>query len=130
MAGLLIRELLIRGDLQRCLIVCPGSLSVQWQDELFQKFHLPFEILTNDRMESARTGNAFMEIPLLICRLDQLSRNNDYPAKLEQIDWDLVVCDEAHKCSMVKGIAASNPSDVVHERKTDLYLKLLQRLLS
>lgn len=44
MAGLFIRELLIRGDLQRCMIVCPGSLAVQWQDELFQKFHLPFEI--------------------------------------------------------------------------------------
>ena len=99
MAGLLIRELLIRGDLQRCLIVCPGSLSVQWQDELFQKFHLPFEILTNDRMESARTGNAFVEIPLLICRLDQLSRNDELQVKLEQTDWDLVVCDEAHKMS-------------------------------
>ena len=59
MAGLFIRELLIRGDLQRCLIICPGSLATQWQDELFQKFHLPFEILTNDRIETARTGNAF-----------------------------------------------------------------------
>jgi SNF2 family DNA or RNA helicase len=53
MAGLLIRELLIRGDLQRCLIVCPGSLAIQWQEELSQKFHLPFEILTNERIEVA-----------------------------------------------------------------------------
>ena len=99
MAGLLIRELLIRGDLQRCLIVCPGSLAVQWQDELFQKFHLPFEILTNDRIEAARTGNAFAEMPLLISRLDKLSRNEALQAKLEKTDWDLVVCDEAHKMS-------------------------------
>ncbi|MCT7959238.1 DUF559 domain-containing protein [Laspinema sp. D1] len=99
MAGLLIRELLIRGDLQRCLIVCPGSLAVQWQDELFQKFHLRFEILTNDRIESAHTGNAFTEMPLLICRLDKLSRNDDLQAKLSQTDWDLVVVDEAHKMS-------------------------------
>jgi len=99
MAGLLIRELLIRGDLQRCLIVCPGSLAVQWQDELFQKFHLPFEILTKDRIESARTGNAFSEMPLLICRLDQLSRNDSLQSKLKQTDWDLIVCDEAHKMS-------------------------------
>lgn len=99
MAGLLIRELLIRGDLQRCLIVCPGSLAVQWQDELFQKFHLPFEILTNDRLEAARTGNAFAEMPLTIARLDKLSRNEDIKAKLEQTDWDLVVVDEAHKLS-------------------------------
>ncbi|GAB4324009.1 MAG: helicase-related protein [Leptolyngbyaceae cyanobacterium] len=99
MAGLLIRELLIRGDLQRCLIVCPGSLVGQWQDELFQKFHLPFEILTNDRIEAARTGNAFAEMPLVIVRLDKLSRNDDLQAKLGQTDWDLVVVDEAHKLS-------------------------------
>lgn len=99
MAGLFIRELLIRGDLQRCMIVCPGSLAVQWQDELFQKFHLPFEILTNDRIESARTGNAFLEIPLVIVRLDKLSRNDNLQAKLGLTDWDLVVVDEAHKMS-------------------------------
>jgi SNF2 family DNA or RNA helicase len=99
MAGLFIRELLIRGDLQRCLIVCPGSLAVQWQDELFQKFHLPFEILTNDRIEAARTGNAFAEMPLVIVRLDKLSRSEDLQAKLGQTDWDLVVVDEAHKMS-------------------------------
>lgn len=45
MAGLLIKELIARGDLQRCLIVCPGSLAEQWQDELYQRFHLPFELL-------------------------------------------------------------------------------------
>ncbi len=99
MAGLLMRELLIRGDLHRCLVICPGSLAPQWQDELSQKFHLRFEILTNDRIESAVTGNAFAEMPLVIVRLDKLSRNQDLQAKLAQTDWDLVVCDEAHKMS-------------------------------
>ncbi|MBE9136935.1 DUF3883 domain-containing protein [Nodosilinea sp. LEGE 07088] len=99
MAGLLMRELLIRGDLHRCLIICPGSLANQWQDELYQKFHLPFDILTRDRIEAARTGNALGEIPFLIARLDQLSRSDDLLAKLKQTDWDLVVCDEAHKMS-------------------------------
>lgn len=99
MAGLLMRELLIRGDLHRCLIICPGSLATQWQDELHQKFHLPFDILTRDRIEAARSGNALAEIPLLIARLDQLSRNDELLAKLSQTDWDLVVCDEAHKMS-------------------------------
>jgi SNF2 family DNA or RNA helicase len=56
MAGLLIKELLIRGDLHRCMIVCPGNLSEQWQDELYQRFQLDFKILTNDALESARTG--------------------------------------------------------------------------
>ncbi|MFS8866291.1 helicase-related protein [Synechococcus sp. H55.9] len=99
MAGLLIRELLIRGDLHRCLIVCPGSLTLQWQEEMVQKFHLPFEILTNDRLEAARTGNPFQEIPLLIARLDKLSRDEALQYKLKQADWDLVVVDEAHKLS-------------------------------
>jgi hypothetical protein len=99
MTGLFIKELLIRGDLQRCLIVCPGSLVEQWQDELSRRFGLPFEILTNDKLESARTGNWFHETPLAIARLDKLSRDENVQAKLEQTDWDLVVCDEAHKMS-------------------------------
>ena len=99
MAGLLIKELVIRGDLHRCMIVCPGNLAEQWQDELYQRFQLPFEILTNDKLESARTGNWFSENPMAICRLDKLSRNEDVQAKLANTDWDLVVCDEAHKMS-------------------------------
>src|SRR5688572_30777729 len=101
MAGLLIKELIARGDLQRCLIVCPGSLAEQWQDELYQRFHLPFEILTNDKLEAARTGNWFLENDLTIARLDKLSRNEDVQAKLSAPDcrYDLIVCDEAHKLS-------------------------------
>lgn len=101
MAGLLIKELIARGDLHRCLIVCPGSLAEQWQDELYRRFHLPFEILTNDKLEAARTGNWFLETNLVIARLDKLSRNEDVQQKLQAPDcgWDLVVCDEAHKMS-------------------------------
>src|ERR1700676_5420915 len=101
MAGLLMKELIARGDLQRCLVVCPGSLAEQWQDELFRRFHLPFEILTNDKIEAARTGNWFLETNLVIARLDKLARNEDVQMKLQAPDcrWDLVVCDEAHKMS-------------------------------
>ncbi len=101
MAGLLIKELIARGDLQRCLVVCPGSLAEQWQDELFQRFNLPFDILTNDKLESSRTGNWFMESDLVIARLDKLARDEKVQEKLKAPDcrWDLVVCDEAHKMS-------------------------------
>ena len=101
MAGLLIKELIARGDLQRCLVVCPGSLAEQWQDELYRRFNLPFEILTNDKLEAARTGNWFLETNLVIARLDKLARNEDVQQKLQAPDcrWDLVVCDEAHKLS-------------------------------
>jgi SNF2 family DNA or RNA helicase len=77
MAGLLIKELIVRGDLQRCLVVCPGSLAEQWQDELYRRFQLPFDILTNDKLEAARTGNWFLENNLVIARLDKLARNED-----------------------------------------------------
>jgi hypothetical protein len=101
MAGLLIKELIVRGDLQRCLIVGPGSLAEQWHDELYRRFQLPFEILTNDKLEAARTCNWFLETNLVIARLGKLSRNEDVQQKLQTPDcrWDLVVCDEAQKMS-------------------------------
>jgi len=77
MTGLFLKELLVRGDLKRCMIVSPGNLTEQWQDELYRKFNLRFEILTNDRIESAITGNVFTEANLCIVRLDKLSRNED-----------------------------------------------------
>ncbi len=100
MCGLLARELKRpRSDPGRCMIVCPGNLAEQWQDEMDRRFHLPFEIMTNDKLESARTGNWFQENNLVICRPDKLSRNEDLQEKLKQTDWDLIVCDEAHKMS-------------------------------
>ena len=99
MAGLLIKELMVRGDIQRCMVVCPGSLVEQWQDELWSKFQLPFEIMTNDKIEAARTGNWFSENPFAICRLDKLARDERLHDQMTASDWDLVICDEAHKMS-------------------------------
>ena len=101
MAGLLIKELIARGDLQRCLVVCPASLAEQWQDEMYRRFHLAFEILTNDKLESAHSGNWFLETNLVIARLDKLARDDSVQQKLQAPDcrWDLIVCDEAHKMS-------------------------------
>lgn len=99
MAGLLIRELLMRADAKRILIVCPGSLSEQWQDELLEKFGVVFDIFSKEKQEQCATGNYFDEANQLICRLDQLSRNEDYQAKLKNTDWDLIIVDEAHKLS-------------------------------
>src|SRR6185503_178231 len=77
MAGLLIKELIVRGDLERCLVVAPGGLVEQWQDELGEKFGLEFELLTRDMIESSRGGNPFAERRLLIARLDMLARDDE-----------------------------------------------------
>ena len=100
MAGLLIKELMARSDLDRCLVVAPGSLVEQWQDELGEKFSLEFDILTRDMIETSRSGNAFNDCNRLIARLDVLARNEDLQEKLaSSTEWDLIICDEAHRMS-------------------------------
>ncbi|MBK8205296.1 MAG: DUF3883 domain-containing protein [Planctomycetes bacterium] len=100
MAGLFIKELMIRGDLERCLVVAPGNLVEQWQEELGEKFGLEFDLLTRDLINATRTGNPLTEKNLLIARLDMLSRNVDLQERMQASnEWDLVVVDEAHKMS-------------------------------
>src|SRR6202051_3029609 len=98
MAGLLIKELLIRGALERCLIVAPGSLVEQWQEEMAEKFSLGFDILSRDQIDASITGNPFVEKNRLILRLDMAARSDELKAKLQAApDWDLIICDEAHR---------------------------------
>jgi superfamily II DNA or RNA helicase len=100
MAGLYIKELALRGDLARCLIVAPGGLVEQWQDELHEKLGMRFELLTGDMIGATSVGEqVFATHPLLIARMDQLARNDELLADLERTDWDLVVVDEAHRMS-------------------------------
>jgi SNF2 family DNA or RNA helicase len=99
MAGLLIRELLMRADAKRILIVSPGGLTEQWQDELLEKFGVQFEIFSREKQEQCASGNYFDEQNQLLCRLDQLSRNEEYQEKLKNTEWDLIIVDEAHKLS-------------------------------
>ncbi len=99
MAGLFIRELLMRADARRILIIAPGGLVEQWQDEMYEKFGLTFPLFSRDLIEQSRSGNPFDEGDLMIARLDQLARNEDLQEKLKISRWDLIVVDEAHKLS-------------------------------
>jgi superfamily II DNA or RNA helicase len=99
MAGLYIRELIMRADARRILIVAPGSLVEQWRDELFEKFGLEFHIFSKELEAASPSGNPFADHDHLIVRLDQMSRNEDSQEKLCLASWDLVVFDEAHKLS-------------------------------
>ena len=98
MAGLLIKELMIRGEVERCLIVCPGGLVQQWvEDELGPKFGLEFRMLTNDVIDSTKTSNPFNDLPLLVASFDKLARDERVQGMLMESSWDLVIVDEAHK---------------------------------
>ncbi|MFA5607472.1 MAG: helicase-related protein [Leucobacter sp.] len=97
MAGLYIKELLLRDDVRQCLIVAPGGLVEQWQDELFFKFGLRFDLLTNQLIDANVNLNVFETNPLLIARMDQLSRNEELQAQLKETEWDLIIVDEAHR---------------------------------
>jgi superfamily II DNA or RNA helicase len=98
MCGLLVKELLLRGDAVNLLIVAPGSLVDQWQDEMTDKFDLEFQILTKDLIDAG--GNPFARGGLWLARMDVLARNNEAILdKACDVDWDLIVFDEAHKMS-------------------------------
>lgn len=97
MAGLYIRELVMRADARRILIVAPGSLVEQWRDEMFEKFGLEFRIYSSELEQISPSGNSFEDHHQLVVRLDQMSRNEELQDKLVNAGWDLVVFDEAHK---------------------------------
>jgi superfamily II DNA or RNA helicase len=99
MAGLLMKELMLRGDLDRCLVVVPGSLSLQWRDELLHKFGLEFELFDRSMVDHSLSANPLDRHPLLIARLDMLARNEDLQTLFGNTEWDLLVVDEAHKMS-------------------------------
>src|SRR5581483_2922073 len=96
MAGLLVRELMLRGDLERCLIVCPANLAEQWQDEMLDKFRLAFDIVDRSQIDESPTNNPFAERDLVIGRIDLL-KSDENLARLQAVEWDLVIVDEAHK---------------------------------
>ena len=90
MAGLYVKELLLRDDVKRCLIVAPGGLVEQWQDELRLKFGLGFDILAPGSFDVAPGANVFESKHLLIARMDQLARNDYLREQLADSDFDLV----------------------------------------
>lgn len=98
MAGLLVKELLLRGDAANVMVVSPGVLVDQWDEEMREKFGLEFEMLTRDKI--LNEGNPFARGGLWLARLDVLARNSEgILDKACDVDWDLIIFDEAHKMS-------------------------------
>ncbi len=98
MAGLLIRELRLRGLAERILIVCPANLSFQWQRELKEKFDEKFLVMKGSDIRDQFGVNQWLEQNKIITSLDLAKRTEILPG-LKQVHWDLVIVDEAHRMS-------------------------------
>jgi superfamily II DNA or RNA helicase len=98
MAGLLIRELKLRGLTERVLVVCPANLAFQWQRELKEKFDEKFLVLKGSDIRDQFGVNQWMEQKQVITSLDLAKRDDILPG-LRQVHWDLVIVDEAHRMS-------------------------------
>jgi len=99
MAGLYLKELVLRSVCDRAIIVVPGGLVDQWREELATKFDLRFEVFNQYMVNQANGRNPFAEHPYLICRMDQLSRREDLMEQLTDVTWDVAIVDEAHRMS-------------------------------
>jgi len=99
MAGLLIKELKIRGLIQRTLIVTPANLSFQWQREMKDKFREDFEVIRSDVLRANYGSNPWQEKNQVITSVSWVSRIEDAKESLLRSHWDLIIVDEAHKMS-------------------------------
>lgn len=99
MAGLLLKELKIRGLVKRVLIVAPANLTFQWQREMKEKFREDFEIVRGDVLRANYGTNPWQEKNQVITSVSWVSRISDAKESLLRSEWDLVIVDEAHKMS-------------------------------
>src|SRR5947209_383557 len=99
MAGLLIKELKVRGLVRRVLIVTPANLCFQWQRELKDKFRETFQIVRSHLLRATYGTNPWQEIDQCITSVSWVSRIEDAKESLMRSRWDLVIVDEAHRMS-------------------------------
>lgn len=98
MAGLLIKELKLRGVIERVLVLAPAPLTIQWQDEMRSKFDEVFEVIRSDLAKNQLAGNVWDRFPQCIASIDFAKQDDILPGIL-RAGWDLVIIDEAHKCA-------------------------------
>ena len=99
MAGLLMKELKIRGLVKRVLIVTPANLTFQWQREMYEKFHESFDVIRGSVLRETYGTNPWQDRHQAITSVSWISRITDAKESLLRSHWDLVIVDEAHKMS-------------------------------
>ncbi len=99
MAGLLLKELKLRGLAERVLIICPANLAFQWRRELRDRFEEDFEPITGARLREAYAVNVWNQHPQIITSMDLAKLDYVLPSVDQADDWDLIIIDEAHRMS-------------------------------
>src|SRR5438045_1383515 len=118
MAGLLLKEMKLREAIERILILCPAPLTIQWQDELLRWFGEPFEIVFS-AVDQQQLVNPWQRASQVIASLDY-AKQDSVRERVWQQRWDLVIIDEAHKCSAYTKSAAGRADEIEKTKRYQL----------
>jgi len=125
MAGLLIKELKLREAIERILILCPAPLTIQWQDEMLRWFGEPFDIIFS-AVDQQQLTNPWQRCSQVISSIDY-AKQEDVRERVWQQRWDLVVIDEAHKCSAYTKSRTERSDQVVETKRYQLAKRLCEQ---
>ena len=101
-AALILNRLVHAGKVERCLIVAPDALTVQWLGELWRKYHHVFTLLDAPRLadvarDFGRDFNPFEVHRRAIIALEMLTEHPDLTSQAVKAGIDLLVVDEAQR---------------------------------
>src|SRR5207253_4229870 len=122
MAGLLLKEMKLREAIERILVLCPAPLTIQWQDELLRWFGEPFEVIFS-AVDQQQLVNPWQRATQVIASLDY-AKQDDVRERVWQQRWDLVIIDEAHKCSAYTKRSSGRGDEVEKTRRYQLAERL------
>src|SRR5438876_4810966 len=122
MAGLLAKEMKLREAIERVLILCPSPLTIQWQDEMLRWFGEPFDIIFS-AVDQQQLTNPWQRSNQVIASLDY-AKQDDVRERVWQQRWDIVIIDEAHKCSAYTKHSSGRGDEVAKTKRYQLAEKL------
>lgn len=102
-ACLILHRMLLRGQVERVLVLTPDSLVHQWFVELLRRFNLSFRLFSQEYLEECDGLNPFNDDQLWICSTN-FSTNTKVTAWLKKAPWDMVIVDEAHHCQLTSNL--------------------------
>ncbi len=101
MAGLVLKELKLRGVVERTLIVAPGHLKYQWQREMKEKFEETFQLVDRNTFRNSFGMDVWEQHNQFITSMD-FAKQEEILRTLRSTKFDLVLVDEAHKMGAYK----------------------------